>query len=582
MGTKIKSKKSTNNSFPKHTTTKKKSKKTTTKSSLQKDKNTKKMNLHTFTPSSRILVIISSTLFITIGTIIAIYFIRGYRITFNGVGEKTGVISVNSNPAFATVFLDNKSIGLSPQTEALISQGIHNVQIKKKGYITWDKNIEVVEGKATPISVPLFINTPEAEVLLKGEDKIIKIFNDQNKENIFIVTSKDVHTNDKQNIKLITIQKYITQTQFWQKSNNPTLLFEKELPADNIPEISSSFNGKYLLLEFPNTSETNIIKNGAELEIVEIENPIIQPIVGTYILDTNGTSTELLEIPTNLQSISLDYQWSIDNTLLIITKDVLLSLEVPSFKQEILLTGDLSTIIYSIDNKGNLYYLRLTEAQTIENYNEPAYYSIIESSITGDETKAIDKIYFNKTDKYLKSDIDNLQIPFNNSPENYRFAGKILDFLVNTKAKSVIIKTEFALYHYNLKTKKYTVISTGPAEFISFSPDLTKLLYKNDIGIGIFTFEKETADYISTLGSEILLITNDQNEIKQITWHKSSEIILYQDQNGTNIIDLDGAYNHKLTSHTGFSMTDSEAEILYTLEQSNYSNAFSLNMFILR
>jgi len=532
--------------------------------------------------NSKLIITIVSSLFIIIGTIIAIYFIRGYRITFKGVGEKTGAISVNSSPPFSNIYLDNESIGRSPQTEALVSQGIHNIRIEKKGYITWDKNVEIVEGKSTPLSIPLFYKSPKAETIFKGENDIINIFNDSEKQNIFIVTSKEISTKnditiaDKKKTNLITIQKYDTQAQFWQNSNNPTLLFEQELLADNLPIISSSFDGKYLLLEFTSKKPSTT---------PEIEESQIQYMNGAYILNTNSTSTELTEIPHNLQSVATNYQWSADNTLLVTTKDVLISLDIPSFRQEVLLTGNLSTIVYSIDKQGNLYYLTLTESQTTDNEDkiEPAYYSILQSSTNGNDTEVVEKIYFNKTDKYLRSDIDEtLQIPFRNSPESYKFAGEIQDFIVNTKAKSIIIKTEFALYHYNIKTMKYTIISTGNSKFISFSPDYTKLIYKNDIGLGIFTFDKEEADYISALGSKILLAKNEDNNIQNIFWHKSSEILIYQDQIGTNIIDLDGAYNHLLTPHIGFSMTDVDAEILYTLEKSKENNAFSLNMFILR
>jgi hypothetical protein len=571
MKNKGNSKKNTKKSEP--TVQKQTKKSLNTKDSTTKTPKRRTTDKKTSKLSNQTIITIASTLFITIGTIIAISYIRGYNINIDGKLEKTGVISLNSSPSFSNTYLDQESIGKTPQTKSLISAGTHNVRIEKDGYFTWDKDIEIKEGKATPITVPLYYSSPEKEEILKGEKTIVEIFNDNEKENIFFMTTKDVsNPEDSKETQLVQIQKYATQTRFWQNSNNPTLVFEQVLLTGNLPTLSPSQDGKYLLLEF---SYGEIILQDEELPV--------EPMEGAYILATNNTTDELISLPSSLEDIAEDFIWSTTDSLLVYTENILLSVEVPDFSQTVLLTGEISDIVYTLDEKGNLYYLSLTEEQEADGITEKSYYSINQTTPSGKDSEVIGKIYFKDTDTYLNSDSpEELQTPFTNSASNYRFAGEIKSFTVDSKTDSIIIQTEFALYRYNLETEKFTVISTGNSELLSFSPEHDRLLYRNPIGVGVFTFDKEEADHISHLGSEILLGESKSYEIISISWHESAGMFVYQDVYGTHTIDLDGAYNNDLLDNQGYSMISVDGEILFTLDISESGTSFSLNKYKLR
>jgi hypothetical protein len=72
----------------------------------------------------------------------------------------SGAVSVTSDPAGATIFLDNTSIGISPITAGNISAGSHLVTIQREGYFDYSSTILVTEGTTSSVSAALLPVTP--------------------------------------------------------------------------------------------------------------------------------------------------------------------------------------------------------------------------------------------------------------------------------------------------------------------------------------------------------------------------------------------------------------------------------------
>jgi serine/threonine protein kinase len=79
--------------------------------------------------------------------------IRAERQDNAGKAAKQGSIRVTSEPR-AMVFMDDLPLGETPISET-VSAGKHNIEIRKKGYKSWTKEITVKEGETLPMGIKL-------------------------------------------------------------------------------------------------------------------------------------------------------------------------------------------------------------------------------------------------------------------------------------------------------------------------------------------------------------------------------------------------------------------------------------------
>ncbi|MDE4908701.1 PEGA domain-containing protein [Methanogenium marinum] len=86
---------------------------------------------------------------------------------------KSGILSVNSNPDGADIYLDKWKYGITPMRTGGISTGSHLIEIKKEGYIDLAKSVNVTEGIVTPVTFSLISieehNLQEEEKLRKEQ-----------------------------------------------------------------------------------------------------------------------------------------------------------------------------------------------------------------------------------------------------------------------------------------------------------------------------------------------------------------------------------------------------------------------------
>lgn len=110
--------------------------------------------------------------FVILGGITTLLYLytSGYRINKGKeIGtidvEKTGMIGVKSIPDRATVYIDGKIRTATDDTVASITPGKHDLKIVKKGFLEWDKQIEVYEQLVTDITAVLISQSPRLEPL---------------------------------------------------------------------------------------------------------------------------------------------------------------------------------------------------------------------------------------------------------------------------------------------------------------------------------------------------------------------------------------------------------------------------------
>lgn len=128
--------------------------------------------------------IITALLIIGITTVLYLY-TSGYRLNR---GEKkvidlskTGMISAKSIPEGATVYLDGTLTTATNDTVSSVKPGMHTLKIVKKGYVTWEKNIEVFEQLVTDITAVLISESPRLEPLTNTGAKYPSVSNSLSK-----------------------------------------------------------------------------------------------------------------------------------------------------------------------------------------------------------------------------------------------------------------------------------------------------------------------------------------------------------------------------------------------------------------
>ena len=65
-----------------------------------------------------------------------------------------GIISINSDPAFASISIDGTYVGYTPRT-IFVEQGFHQIALSRPGYETWRASVFVIGGRTRTINAEL-------------------------------------------------------------------------------------------------------------------------------------------------------------------------------------------------------------------------------------------------------------------------------------------------------------------------------------------------------------------------------------------------------------------------------------------
>lgn len=113
---------------------------------------------------ARLLWTASAVIVVTVGTLIAIRFARGYRPSRDVLVEGKGLLVANSTPQGASVFVDGRFLTATDDT-LYLTPGDYRVEIKQDGYFSWEKNVVVEREIVTQANALLFPTAPSLSPL---------------------------------------------------------------------------------------------------------------------------------------------------------------------------------------------------------------------------------------------------------------------------------------------------------------------------------------------------------------------------------------------------------------------------------
>lgn len=106
-----------------------------------------------------------SFIIIILGTLLAIEYAKGrYRVSLDGVVLGAGLLSANSYPTGAEVFINDRLVTATDDT-LYLEPGKYNVQILKDGYAPWQKTVEIQSELVTQTNTRLFPIAPSLSAL---------------------------------------------------------------------------------------------------------------------------------------------------------------------------------------------------------------------------------------------------------------------------------------------------------------------------------------------------------------------------------------------------------------------------------
>lgn len=118
-----------------------------------------------FQVNKRVLYTLLSATIIILGTLIAIEYAKGnIRLGTNGFVQGTGLLAANSFPTGAQVYIDDRLVTATDDT-LYLEPGEYFVEIKKDGYTSWSKQIDIEKELVVQTNASLFPVAPSLTTL---------------------------------------------------------------------------------------------------------------------------------------------------------------------------------------------------------------------------------------------------------------------------------------------------------------------------------------------------------------------------------------------------------------------------------
>ncbi len=131
-------------------------------------------------------ILISAALII--GTILVIYYAKGYRINFTeNTVIQTGILHLQTEPSKANFYLTDEFQGKTSKIVTSIPDGKYVLDIWLEGYHGIKYDIEILPEKSTPLSIFLFKENPESEIVEKIEKPVLEKYVDSSRNTALIL-----------------------------------------------------------------------------------------------------------------------------------------------------------------------------------------------------------------------------------------------------------------------------------------------------------------------------------------------------------------------------------------------------------
>lgn len=244
-------------------------------------------------------------IFIILAPFLALY-IQGKK--FDNDTNKligTGVISIQTEPDGASVWIDEKPIGTSPLNYRFALPGSHHIRIQKTGYRIWEKSVTVRENTVS------YINQQDQPAHLLKEAPPITIAQEildwelQNDNLVLLKAGKLELRDEKSTLKNeITIPKEIKQIQANQNnqslllfSNSDTWILDPKEPQ-SLQKIAELSKKTVQIIEF-NTKDTTVLEEGTLKKISFQTKQTTELAKNILAAATNGDNIYALSDKTN-------------------------------------------------------------------------------------------------------------------------------------------------------------------------------------------------------------------------------------------------------------------------------------------
>lgn len=494
---------------------------------------------------------------VLLATACVIYYAKGYRINFtDNTVIQTGIAHIETQPSRANYYITEEFRGRTPRVVTSIPKGKYKLDVWLEDYHSVEYNIEIFAEKSTPISIFLFKNNPEKEVIKEIEKGVIDIHIDNSRNSALILVEAEGE-NEKQ--KDYEILRYQTNTRFWHLGENPSSLFTFSIAEGNeIREISIAPSSKNLLL--------NIIGQD------EITQEDLLP-TGKHLI-----SLDTQTILANIEEITEEIKWSHDG-------ESIIWLDNQGIKKLNLKEPNLPKLIYTpTKNTEILFYDAYTNGEVFVLYktNENSFVSLSKVSAELDEVFLIEEIYYQNEIRFLENFKENKFIeyqPFTSSPQSTLFVGQPNEFLISKDTQTVIFNTEFASYIYDIEKDKYALINPYKTKILTFSPDGEKVSFLSleNQKLGYFIFDKEINNHSISLGGGYMDNYIEQDRCSDFVWHSNSQNFYYVCDNSLYVADIRTDYNLNLVQNFGKNIMFENTRKILTIE--NETNGLTIIEF---
>lgn len=468
------------------------------------------------------------------------FYANGYRLDiFKQEITQNGVINIESSPALADIYIDEKLIGKTPKSTS-VKIGTYHITIKKEGYNNWEKDLEIVEGKSTPMFPWLIKQNPQSTTLWTSVGTIEKYWINKNNDHLIFLTKE---------LEGYTLWEYTLNPALWDFSTNPSEILK--LDSNNV-DVTLSPSGLQALLKI--TSDTTS-------QYYILNTQILSQLNSLKALNFNKTEV-------------YDISWSNDNNFLILeSTNGIYAYDIKLNTVNTLSTKVVSQkYIWTTDEQGFFYMVE----PSMDQFENLYAYNLKQIALNGANTKyIINNFYFRTTDEYISQYREKgfVYSEFSSSPEGTFSAGEITYINVNQQAQGVYIQTSLATYWFNIQTQKFMMISSYPATFIAFNEDKERLIFKDENQIGIFTFDKTEGDHTVNIGAKSVKNIADVSKVSNINWLTDSLNITYLQEDVIYIADVDGdnkSYIKKPDSLLSFLIRNSNNTLLtFTRDEEN-------------
>lgn len=539
---------------------------------------------------SEIIKTVFTIAFLALGTLIVILYSKGYRFNLHDtVVEKTGVISMESQPNRANLYIDGEYLGKTPKSVGSIKEGDRKVKLELEGYNNWEKTLPVIIEKSSPYFAYLFLKKP-IETTIEGINITTNNYSLHSSRDAIFIAS--IEQNDSKQ-KLFKIYKYTIMKPFWDMYENPVIIYSEVVEGYNKIDIMPSNDSSYFLISKLQDAQI-------EGEKISFTNSIDNIIAkSTILIKTLDRVTSPSDINLNgFSNSGYKMLWSNDNNhLILLSNKEIYSYNIDSKVVALLKKGEEEINTAFFTSQSGLFYsieqdtsTSLEKESTNTDIVEESYF-IKRKNLDGSNSEPILEIKICDLNTPILENTTNDE----SFEEEFCLNEEIKEFYIPENNLGIALFTDSKFYWYEEENEIFTKVdellkkdleeSNKSFNFLSFSPDQKNLLYEIiDIDINnklnslkqnnvfVYTFEKNETDHVTKIGKRAIYLSNENEETScnNIKWaESSSHFVSSCDEKQVKIIDIDSENNYSLAeSSTGFSLLSNDLKWLFTVDAS--------------